>query len=571
MIFRKLRFKGIFAVGQEWIEVRLDRHSSSLFMGPNGSGKSTFIDALCFVLYKKPFKKITLPEMVNAQDNKNLLVEIEFEVGDIEYKVRRGIKPNLFEIYKNGNLIEQDAKTGDYQDFLENTILKMNYKSFTQIVVLGIANYVPFMRLKVPERRIVVEDLLNYQVFSVMNSLLKEKVSAMKPALQEIEVKLRIVDEKIAANDRYLEERKKNNDGIIEKKKAKLKEIKSYYETNKKTLTDDKSEFESLNSVMTEEEDIRDMIQEIEAEIKQHLNDTRIADEESDFYTHNESCPTCQQGIDQQFVQERLKSLATRKSNNETKIKLLDSKKEPLLNRQVKINAMLFQATELSKKISGTESLVSAYLNQAKSINAEIKALKEAAEQDEYQDLSKELTIEKNNLLAEKQELGRQAAIQSNAAMLLKDTGIKARLIRSYVPKMNELINKFLVELDFFGHFEIDENFDAVIRARHRDELSYDGLSQGQKLRIDLALLFTWRELAKIRSNAKTNLLIFDEVCDSSLDDAGVEDLMKVLNGMMDGHNIFIISHKGDAIIDKFEQVYRFDLVQGYTQMKEIA
>jgi DNA repair exonuclease SbcCD ATPase subunit len=569
--FKKVRFKNLFATGDSWIEVDLNRHRSVMFMGKNGSGKSTVIDALCFALYKKPFKKIVLPDLVNRSNNKNLLVEVEFDVGEIEYKVRRGIKPNLFEIYKNGNLVEQDAKTGDYQDYLEGQILKMNYKSFTQIVVLGIANYVPFMRLKTPERREVVEDLLDYSVFSFMNSILSEKIKIMKKSTAEIASRLSTVEGKIEVNQTYLDAIKADNDKEINEKKKTLKNMKSVHDTNSKKLEEHMVEMDRLQESVGDEDQVDEMIRKIEDERKKLFHEAEAIKKELSFYKDHDQCPTCNQNIDATFKKDHVSALRGNCTLIQNKIEALVKKREPLMARQIEINTILSdEIVPIQSEIDGLQATINANLRHAKALNAEIKSMQEDTGE-EYQDMTKELEAEKKAVLSDKRKLEMQSAIYANAAMLLKDTGIKARLIRAFVPKMNELINNYLVELDFFGHFEMDENFDAVIRARHRDELSYEGLSQGQKLRIDLALLFTWRAIAKMRSNALTNLLIFDEVCDSSLDDDGIEDLMKILNGMADGHNIFIISHKGDAIIDKFEQVYKFELVESYTTMKEVA
>ena len=569
--FTKLRYRNFASVGDYWIEIDLARHSSVLFFGKNGSGKSSCIDALCYVLYKKPFKKITLPSLINDITKKGLVVELEFSVGDHEYLVRRGMKPSVFEIFKNGNLIEQDAKGDDYQDFLENEVLKMNYKSFTQIVVLGIAYYVPFMRLKTPERRIVVEDLLDYQVFSLMNSLLSERAKLSKISLNNIENKINIINGKIEVNRLHMENKKSDDTKIITEKEAALADMEKQHAIQVKQLASLKEEIVSLQVTIEDEAEIQGKLNKINSIEQQLLGKIKDIKKEIGFYKDNDDCPTCRQSISKDFVSDRIKNRQDKIAEMTTAIQELDSKREPLRERMNEIQVIQSTMASLDSQWSHQSGNVGASRRHIYSLQNEIEQLKADQEADEYQDMTKELNSQKEALIADREEISAQVGVHSNAAILLKDTGIKARLIRSFIPKMNELINKFLVELDFFGNIEIDENFDAVIRARHCSELDYEALSRGQQLRVDLAFLFTWRVVAKLRSNIDVNLLVFDEIYDSSLDIEGIEELMKVLGGMLEGHNIFTISPKGEAIADKFEQSYEFRLAHNFTEMQEVA
>lgn len=569
--FKKVQWKNMFATGPDWIEVRLDRYQGSLFLGKNGCGKSTMIDALCFCLYKKPFRKITLPEMVNTQTNKNLLVEVEFEAGGAEYLIRRGYKPAVFEVFKNGDLLEQNAVGGDYQAFLENHILSMDFNSFIQIVILGFANYTPFMKLTAPKRREVVEALLSYQVFGVMNSILKEKIKEAKPQFMLLDGQINSCQAKIDLNKKHMESIKADHAAMITTKKDSLKGIQQDIMCSQQQLENKTHEMDTLLASVADKQQIEMDIKKAEDTRNQLVIKVREIQKEITFYGENENCPTCRQPISREFVDDRLENRKKKKEELEQAITKLVSIREPWIERLAQINTVLAEATDMNAEIRGLNSEIRAYQQQADSIRREVSELEKKAKEDEYQDIGAELQADMDELLEQKEKLIANGDLHAKAALLLQDSGIKARLIRNFVPIMNELVNKYLQELQFFGHFEMDENFDAVIRAHHRDELSYEGLSQGQKLRIDLALLFTWRSIAKMRSNASTNLLIFDEILDSSLDDDGIEDLLRVLNQMTEGHNIFIISHRGESFTDKFNQVYRFSLSRGFTEMKEAA
>jgi len=567
LYFKKIRWKNLLSTGNVFTEIQLDRNKSTLIVGNNGAGKSTLVDALSFVLFNKPFRSVTKGQLLNTITQKGLVVEVEFSTRKSEYLVKRGIKPNVFEVYCNGNLINQNADVKDYQDVLEKNVLKLNHKSFNQIVVLGSANFVPFMQLPTGNRRLIIEDLLDLQIFTTMNTILKEKISTNKTAIIESNSSVQHTEDKIEMQKSHLAKLKENNDDIIKKKNDKIAE----FEKKKTKLETDYTSLEDKRKEYSEKTKNLDSLEKKLAEfnlISSQLN-TRLKklEKTQQFFHDNENCPTCQQGIE-----EHHKHSIVEKSRQKEQEVLRGSEQ-----LSANIKKIQDQITELNKIVALQNSVsnnIADNIRQQKSLEQWVSSLNE-----EISELSKTVETEDNNIdLKElnttleafkkklKEELEQREILES-ASLLLKDGGIKSKIIKQYIPIINRLINKYLSQMDFFVDFQLDENFGETIRSRFRDKFSYASFSEGEKMRIDLALLFTWRAVAKIRNSSTTNLLIMDEVFDSSLDLEGTDDFIKMLNDLTQDTNTFIISHKGDALYDKFHSVIKFEKIKNFSRM----
>jgi len=561
ILFKKIRWKNFLSTGAHWTEIDFTRSTNTLIIGQNGAGKSTILDALCFGLFGKPFRKINKPQLLNSINQKDCMVEVEFEIGAKKYKVVRGMKPNKFEIYCNNVLLNQDAAAKDYQDVLENQILKLNYKSFTQVVVLGSASFVPFMQLSAADRRTIIEELLDIQIFSTMNSVVKDKSSTNKDALQKVKYDIALLEEKIKMQLESLEEHKKHNDEEITKKEA---EIETSV-TQRDTLLHNNILIQKHITQLTES--VGDKKAKLEKKSKglfqiQGKIQTNIKRHESDieFYTDNHDCPTCKQTITPEWKQLQITEKNDKIGTQKTNLEEVETAIKDVTKEMENVTKILNHITEHNSEITKNLATISAIDGYIKKLNKEIKELStkvESSEQDNVRltSLRTELAdneIEYQTLLVDKQYL-------EYAGTLLKDGGIKSRIIKQYLPIMNKLINKYLSAMDFFVNFNIDENFNETIKSRFRDEFSYANFSEGEKMRIDLALLFTWRQIAKLKNSTNTNLLILDEVFDSSLDTVGTEEFLKLINEMGTDTNVFVISHKGDQLFDKFRSVIRFE------------
>lgn len=561
IVFKKLRYMNILSTGNVFTEIQFNRSPSTLIVGENGAGKSTMIEALTFVLYGKPFRNINKPQLLNSITGKGLLVEIEFSIGKINYLIRRGMKPNLFEIYQNGKMLNQNAGMRDDQEFLEKQILKLNYKSFSQIVVLGSANYVPFMQLPAMQRRAVVEDLLDIQIFSVMNSLLKDKIGANKSTLYEVENRIMLVEQKIEMHSKHLNKMKANNDELINRKRIKMDEHQAAVHALEKEINDVVAEMEPLNEKVADHETVTKKRSKL-TQMEDLLTDkARKLQKEISFFHDHDNCPTCKQGIDHDFktttIQER------QAKTDEVSKALTDIEQEihKVTERLSEIAEINNEISRLNKKYSDNNQQIAFYQRLINDLSEEIDELQNKTPDidDDGVNESDELKQELKKLEDTREEISHHKAVLDVASVLLKDTGIKTKIIRQYVPIMNKLINKYLAAMDFFVNFELDESFSETIKSRHRDEFTYASFSEGEKLRIDLALMFTWRAIAKLRNSASTNLLIMDEVFDSSLDSAGTEEFLKILESLTQDTNTFIISHKGDQLADKFRSILRFE------------
>jgi DNA repair exonuclease SbcCD ATPase subunit len=564
--FTKLRWKNFLSTGNVFTEIDLVRSPSTVIIGENGAGKSTILDALCYVLFGKPFRSINKPQLLNSINNKDCLCEIEFTIGNAEYLVRRGMKPNIFEILKNGTELPQPGNSKDFQDILEETILKLNYKSFTQIVVLGNASFTPFMQLSAKDRREIIEDLLDIQIFSSMNVLLKDRIAKNKQDTTDLSYNLNLIDEKITMQKEYLKKLKDDLDNQIESIKSEISEYDVLMENNLKSI-------DELDAAINFKMNILDSKEKIETkhnkvlDLIQKLQDKHAkAHKRVSFFEKNDNCPTCEQIIDLQIKAEKISKTQELITKTKDAVTSLQKEYDETQEQLTKFIAIQKEITTLQSQLQKLQTENTTYHKQIRVLDAKIQKMKEG-EDVVVDDKLDTLTAEKKILQEKKEELSKEKEIYEYAALLLKDGGIKSKIIRQYIPIMNKLINKYLAALDFFVEFQLDEEFNEVIRSRFRDEFSYASFSEGEKMRIDLALLFTWRAIAKIKNSANTNLLILDEVFDASLDTAGCEEFLKLIHEIGAETNVFVISHKGDALIDKFRSLIRFEKIKNFSRI----
>lgn len=568
--FKTLRWMNLLSTGNAFTEVSLNEHKSTLIVGQNGAGKSTILDALSFVLYGKPFRKINKPQLINTINGKNCVVEVEFDVGKKKYKVVRGIKPNIFEIYHDGEMINQSADVKDYQDMLEKTILKLNHKSFNQIVILGSASFVPFMQLPAAHRREIIEDLLDIQIFSVMNSLLKDKAATNKSAIQDNKYKLEMVVDKIEIHKKHLEAQKVDNTQLIAEKQAKITKLTNDVTKIKKNVEEFNTQIEELRTKLINRDKLsakQTKLQTLQRQIGERVKKTT---KEIDFFTEHDTCPTCNQDISQEFKD----NVIGEKSKQQTQlVEGLNKLQEELgivvesMQEFAEINDSI---VELNKNVAVGNNNVRFSNEAIQELQIEVTALREKTINIENNSAEIKTLLEDQKALGlAKIELEDEKSVYDVASVLLKDSGIKTKIIKQYIPVINKLINKYLASMDFFVNFELDENFEEKIKSRFRDEFSYASFSEGEKARLDLALLFTWRSIAKLRNSASTNLLILDEVFDGSLDNTGNDELLGILQALTQGNNVFVISHKTDAYLDKFDKVLKFEKHKNFSRIAE--
>lgn len=568
--FKTLKWKNFLSTGNVYTELELDRNPSTLVIGDNGAGKSTFLDVLSFALYGKPFRKVNKNQLINSINKKDLRTEVVFHVGKHIYKIIRGAKPNIFEIWQNGKLINQDANARDYQDYLEKNILKLTHKAFSQVVVLGSTSFVPFMQLNSIHRREVIEDLLDLQIFSVMNTLLKERVNKNEKELQEIEFNVRTLEEKIKLTEEHIESLDADNQTKIRNNLYKVEENNKEIEALNSRVTVLNSDIDNLNKGINDQDTVKNRYEKLK-ELRVKLN-SKILDlkNQLSFYQENESCPTCNQEIDTQFKEDivcshnnKLSEINDGIEKMQQELKDAEDRIEAIMEDQQKIISLQNDIKEMQWKESTLQ-------DQCKSLLLENSELTDSkgSKAKKLEQLDKFISQKEKVLLSKVKKIN-DRNILSVISIMLKDSGIKTKIIKQYVPIMNKLINKYLAAMDFFVQFELDESFNETIRSRFRDDFSYASFSEGEKMRIDLSLLFTWRSIAKIRNSASTNLLIMDEVFDSSLDSSGTDEFLKLLNELTSDTNVFIISHKGDTLIDKFKHVLKFEKVKSFSRLAE--
>jgi DNA repair exonuclease SbcCD ATPase subunit len=560
-------WKNFLSTGNVPNKVELDGHSTTLIVGKNGEGKSTILDALTFSLFNKPFRDVNKNQLVNSINQKNCVVEIEFSIGPLNYRVVRGIKPNIFEIYQNGTIINQDAAVKDYQKVLEQQILKLNYKTFTQVVILGSASFIPFMQLPVWQRREVIEDILDIKVFSTMNTILKEKMAENKEELTAIETEIRIITEQAKAQKSLI-------DSLQHSKDQNTKVIKDKIEANIVEISDKthlvdllNKDIEELNTKLTTKLDVDKNLEACKANMNKLQQKMAGVDEHLQFFTNNETCPSCEQGIQHEHKDKIINKIASEKQTINNGMSTLNA-------AYTKLSSDLQEKQEILNQIQDKNILISTEINAMnmliKANNALEKEITELSVQGDIDVEKDKIKILANDALQKnevKMTLVKEKQLQEIAGVLLKDTGIKTTIIREYLPAMNKLINMYLSAMDFFVRFELDESFNETIKSRFRDEFTYASFSEGEKMRIDLAILFTWRQIAKMKNSVNTNLLLLDEIFDSSLDVAGTDYFLSVMDTLGENTNVFVISHKGDVLLDKFKNNIRFEKTNDFSSL----
>ena len=568
--FENIRWRNFLSTGNDFTEVQLNRSPTTLIVGQNGAGKSTLLDALSFALFGKPHRNINKPQLVNTINGKNTEVEVDFTIGSHKFSVKRGIKPTKFEIWQNGNMINQSSASKDYQKFLEQNILKLNHKSFHQIVVLGSSSFIPFMQLPAGHRRDVIEDLLDIGVFSKMNLILRDKDSKLKEEINDIAYQYELNKEKIDIQKKYIRNITELNDEQIAKKvnqiEANQNEIKDLNVINEdlsgQILKLQEGLSDNLKKAHDKKQSLFHFKAQFETQIKSVVKDAK-------FYEENDVCPTCSQSIDDDLRHEKLSTAKSKAKELNEGISQVAEQSTIVEENIERLNSIADQIREKTTNISTNNSAITRLQGQIQDLQAEVDSLQGSGGdlKKANSDLS-ELQEARNVLSEEKLKLIDSKSYNQVASEMLKDTGIKTKVIKQYLPVMNNLVNKYLQVLDFFVSFNLDESFNETIKSRYRDSFNYASFSEGEKQRIDLALLFTWRQIARMKNSTSTNLLILDETFDSSLDHDGIDNLMKILYTLDDNTNVFVISHKGDLLDGKFRNKIEFIKEHNFSKMR---
>ena len=564
--FEKVRWKNFLSTGNQFTEIELDRNETTLIIGENGAGKSTVLDALCFALFGKPFRTISKSQLINTVNAMETVVEIEFSIASRKYKDIRGIKPNKFEIWQNDKMLNQEANSRDYQKILEQQILKLNYRSFTQVVILGSSTFVPFMQLKAKFRREVVEDLLDIKIFSVMNLLLRQRLKDLATELQEVEYNYKLSSEKISMQETYIKDIKNNADVIIKDKEktyddntvelGKKVSEKKTLEENQKSLFKSVDDQISTESKDTKLKDLRSTLTEKQKEKDRMIN----------FFEKHDECPVCTQNIDNEFKTQMISTKQTEKKEITDGLLKMENELDKTKSRLDEIKKVTDVIQDNSIKIAQLNTSIQELEKYQERLSSEIKELENSTINNSDEEKLKTLQEEFNQIEQNKKELKEEKVYKEASRAMLQDTGIKTKIIKQYLPIMNQLINKYLASMEFYVNFTLNESFEETIKSRFRDTFNYESFSEGEKMRIDLALLFTWRAIAKMKNSTNTNLLILDEIFDSSLDSAGTDEFLKILN-TLEGENVFVISHKQDVLVDKFKHTLKFEKNKNFSKM----
>ena len=566
ILLNKLRWKNLLSTGNMFTEIDLNTHTSTIIVGENGAGKSTILDAISFVLFGKAFRKINKGQMINTITNKMLVVEVEFSINSNNYKIIRGIKPNIFEVWMNGNLMNQSAEMKDYQEILEKQILKVNHKSFCQVVVLGSATFQSFMQLASAARRDIIEDLLDLQIFTTMNLLLKNKIMINNDSIVTCSNNKKIIEEKIKLMKIHLLELQSNNEQMIEEKRNRINETNDNIAVINDQYWELSNKLKTLQESVSDETTLTKKVQKLSS-LKHQIEAKRaIISNDINFFKKHENCPTCTQAISKDFREISIDT-KTREIEN------IDTGLNQLVTQYEETNASLDKILEIHSQINNEKmeihrlkTKINSLIDYRDELTKEISNLSKKSKAHDGAQIN-DLEVELKEIETNYSDLYNEKILLNAAGVVLKDGGIKSKIIKQYIPVINKLINKYLSSMEFMCQFELDENFNETIKSRYRDEFSYASFSEGEKMRIDLAILFTWRAVAKLRNSINTNLLIMDEVFDSSLDSNGTEEFLKVIKSLTSDTNTFIISHKGDQLQDKFDRCIVFEKHKNFSRI----
>ena len=565
--FRKLRWRNFLSTGNVLTEISLSSHSNTLIVGENGAGKSTILDAICYALYNKPFRNINKPQLINSINRKDALVEIEFNIGKNEYLIRRGMKPAVFEVYLNDTLLNQDASARDYQEVVETQILKLNYKSFCQVVILGSASFVPFMQLPMGQRREIIEDLLDLQIFSKMNVLLKDKMSLVTNSISDTRYAIDLATEKLSLHEEHAKKINLNINKQLEDNYVKIAEVEEQFKYWQDKHNQAQTSIMRLDEEIKDADRVKSKMSKLETfKVKFDEKITKLNRDIAFFHDH-ENCPTCKQEIDSDFRTHAIEDRSRKIEETRDGTSKLTEELDTVYKQIERITEINKEITNLNGDCIGYQAHMSNIMRQINDLTMQNNELNIEKNNEKNVDATKELKKQLKDLEKKKESELNTLELYKAASLILKDTGIKAQIINQYIPIINKLINKYLAALDFFVNFELDKNFQETIKSRHRDEFSYASFSEGEKMRINLAVLFTWRAVAKLRNSTSTNLLIMDEIFDGSLDSTGTDEFLKILEQLTNDTNTFIISHKTDALLDKFGSVLKFEKHHNFSRL----
>ena len=567
ILFKQIRWRNFLSTGNTFTEVDFTEAQTNLIVGTNGAGKSTVLDALTFVLFNKPFRKINKPQLINSVNEKDCTVEIEFSTGSVDWKVIRGIKPNIFEIYKNGELLDRAAAASDQQKWLEENVLKLNYKSFTQIVILGSASFVPFMQLPAASRREIIEDLLDIKIFSYMSNILREKIRSTNESIRELTIRKDLVEEKIDMQKNFISDLEQTGKKSIKEKQRKIKEFDESVDALLKDIDGYGEELKVVEEKMEVSSGSNKKLKKLGTLRGKLQQKVATITKEHKFFNENTVCPTCDQHIEESFRLNRINDAQSKAKELQQGFQELEDAIRLEEEKENQFKVLSKEATNLTHEISKANTRISGLRNRSRDLEQEIQTItSNLANRNTERDALEKLVEELEGLQSKQSEQKENNVYHDFAHSLMKDGGVKSKIIKRYLPLMNQQINKYLQLMDFYINFSLDEEFKETVKSPIHEDFSYESFSEGEKMRIDLSLLFTWREIAKMKNSASTNLLILDEIFDSSLDGFGTDYFTKIIKYVVSDANVFVISHKTDELLDKFDNIIRFDKVKGFSK-----